>query len=73
LGGWRTAYLPSLLQVTAMIISDDSGFLGRDCMNIFHSEFNLKLNSYVGRTSEFVLKRPERGQGLFYCVLLTST
>jgi ATPase subunit of ABC transporter with duplicated ATPase domains len=60
LGAWRTAYLPSLLQVTAMVISDDSGFLDRDCMNIFHCEFYLKLNSYVSRTSEFVLKREAR-------------
>jgi hypothetical protein len=64
LPGCRTTYLPSLIQVTAMNISDDSGFLDCDCGDIFHCEFNLKLNSYLGRTSEFVLKRPERGQGL---------
>merc|ERR1711966_241478 len=55
---WVKKYLNSLTNVTAIIVSHDSGLLNDCCTNILQIE-NLKLNSYKGNLDEFVKSHPE--------------
>jgi len=54
---WVKKYLNSLTDVTAIIVSHDSGLLNDCCTNILQIE-NLKLNSYKGNLDEFVKVKP---------------
>jgi len=54
---WVKKYLNSLTDVTAIIVSHDSGLLNDCCTNILQIE-NLKLNLYKGNLDEFVKIKP---------------
>ncbi|KAJ8906757.1 hypothetical protein NDN08_003245 [Rhodosorus marinus] len=54
---WVESYLMGLKNVTAIIVSHDSGLLERVCSNIIHIDA-LKLKQYKGNLSEFVKKVP---------------
>ena len=54
---WVKKYLNSLTNVTAIIVSHDSGLLNDCCTNILQIE-NLKLHSYKGNLDEFVKIKP---------------
>ncbi|KAJ3316439.1 hypothetical protein HDU76_001791 [Blyttiomyces sp. JEL0837] len=55
---WLVDYLISQTNVTAIIVSHDSGFLDNVCTHIIHYE-RKKLVYYKGNLSEFVKVRPE--------------
>uniref|UniRef100_A0A7S0B2M2 ABC transporter domain-containing protein n=1 Tax=Minutocellus polymorphus TaxID=265543 RepID=A0A7S0B2M2_9STRA len=55
---WVKNYLNSLKDVTAIIVSHDSGLLNDCCTNILQIE-NLKLHSFKGNLDEFVKLKPE--------------
>lgn len=54
---WVKKYLNSLTNVTAIIVSHDSGLLNDCCTNILQIE-NLKLHQYKGNLDEFVKIKP---------------
>ena len=54
---WVKKYLNSLTNVTAIIVSHDSGLLNDCCTNILQIE-NLKLHMYKGNLDEFVKIKP---------------
>mmetsp|Transcript_35089 Transcript_35089/g.74025 ORF Transcript_35089/g.74025 Transcript_35089/m.74025 type:complete len:1040 (-) Transcript_35089:151-3270(-) len=54
---WVKKYLNSLTDVTAIIVSHDSGLLNDCCTNILQIE-NLKLHQYKGNLDEFVKIKP---------------
>ncbi|EED92744.1 ABC cassette-containing protein, partial [Thalassiosira pseudonana CCMP1335] len=54
---WVKKYLQSLDNVTAIIVSHDSGLLNDCCTNILQIE-NLKLHQYKGNLDEFVKIKP---------------
>jgi len=54
---WVKKYLNSLTDVTAIIVSHDSGLLNDCCTNILQIE-NLKLHTYKGNLDEFVKIKP---------------
>lgn len=54
---WVKSYLNSLTDVTAIIVSHDSGLLNDCCTNILQIE-NLKLNTFKGNLDEFVKIKP---------------
>jgi len=54
---WVKNYLNSLDQVTAIIVSHDSGLLNDCCTNMLQIE-NLKLHSFKGNLDEFVKLKP---------------
>merc|ERR1719282_1366427 len=54
---WVKKYLNSLADVTAIIVSHDSGLLNDCCTNILQIE-NLKLHQYRGNLDEFVKIKP---------------
>jgi len=54
---WVKKYLNSLTNVTAIIVSHDSGLLNDCCTNILQID-NLKLHSYKGNLDEFVKIKP---------------
>jgi len=54
---WVKNYINSLTDVTAMIVSHDSGLLNDCCTNILQIE-NLKLNPFKGNLDEFVKLHP---------------
>jgi len=54
---WVKNYINSLTEVTAMIVSHDSGLLNDCCTNMLQIE-NLKLNSFKGNLDEFVKLHP---------------
>jgi len=54
---WVKSYLNSLTDVTAIIVSHDSGLLNDCCTNILQIE-NLKLNNFKGNLDEFVKIKP---------------
>merc|ERR1740139_1214941 len=54
---WVKNYINSLVGVTSMIVSHDSGLLNDCCTNMLQIE-NLKLNSFKGNLDEFVKIRP---------------
>lgn len=55
---WLVNHLTSLKDVSAMIVSHDSGFLDNVCTDIIHYE-NRKLKQYKGNLSKFVEQKPE--------------
>jgi elongation factor 3 len=54
---WVKKYLNSLTNVTAIMVSHDSGLLNDCCTNILQIE-NLKLHPYKGNLDEFVKIKP---------------
>ena len=54
---WVKSYLNSLTEVTAIIVSHESGFLNDYCTHILQIE-NLKLHTFKGRLGEFVKIKP---------------
>jgi len=54
---WVKKYLNSLTDVTAILVSHDSGLLNDCCTHILQIE-NLKLHSYKGNLDEFVKIKP---------------
>jgi len=54
---WVKKYLNSLTEVTAIIVSHDSGLLNDCCTHILQIE-NLKLHIYKGNLDEFVKIKP---------------
>jgi len=54
---WVKNYLNSLIDVTSIIVSHDSGLLNDCCTNMLQIE-NLKLNSFKGNLDEFVKIKP---------------
>jgi elongation factor 3 len=54
---WVKKYLNSLTNVTAIIVSHDSGLLNDCCTNVLQIE-NLKLHNYKGNLDEFVKIKP---------------
>jgi len=54
---WVKNYINSLKDVTAMIVSHDSGLLNDCCTNILQIS-NLKLNAFKGNLDEFVKLHP---------------
>merc|ERR1712106_696251 len=54
---WVKSYLNSLTDVTAIIVSHDSGLLNDCCTNILQIE-NLKLHNFKGNLDEFVKIKP---------------
>jgi len=54
---WVKNYINSLVGVTSMIVSHDSGLLNDCCSHMIQIE-NLKLNSFKGNLDEFVKIRP---------------
>jgi len=55
---WVKNYLNSLTDVTAIIVSHDSGLLNDCCTNILQIE-NLKLHAFKGNLDEFVKTKPQ--------------
>jgi len=55
---WVEEYLKSLTDVTAVLVSHDSGFIDRVCNNIISIE-NLKLKQFSGNLTQFVEKNPK--------------
>jgi len=54
---WVKKYLNSLVNVTGIIVSHDSGLLNDCCTNILQID-NLKLHTYKGNLDEFVKIKP---------------
>ncbi|KAL7536765.1 hypothetical protein ACHAXR_007377 [Thalassiosira sp. AJA248-18] len=54
---WVKKYLNSLTNVTAIIVSHDSGLLNDCCTNMLQID-NLKLHNYKGNLDEFVKIKP---------------
>jgi len=54
---WVKKYLNSLTNVTAILVSHDSGLLNDCCTHILQIE-NLKLHTYKGNLDEFVKVKP---------------
>merc|ERR1711966_645922 len=54
---WVKKYINSLTNVTAIMVSHDSGLLNDCCTNILQIE-NLKLHPYKGNLDEFVKIKP---------------
>jgi elongation factor 3 len=54
---WVKTYLNSLTDVTAIIVSHDSGLLNDCCTNIMSFD-NLKLSTYKGNLDEYVKDHP---------------
>merc|ERR1712127_886796 len=54
---WVKSYLNSLTNVTAILVSHDSGLLNDCCTHILQIE-NLKLHNYKGNLDEFVKIKP---------------
>jgi len=54
---WVKKYLNSLTNVTAILVSHDSGLLNDCCTHILQIE-NLKLHTYKGNLDEFVKIKP---------------
>merc|ERR1712127_86710 len=54
---WVKKYLNSLTNVTAILVSHDSGLLNDCCTHILQIE-NLKLHNYKGNLDEFVKIKP---------------
>merc|ERR1712160_24247 len=54
---WVKNYINSLVGVTAMIVSHDSGLLNDCCTHMLQIE-NLKLHTFKGNLDEFVKIRP---------------
>merc|ERR1712127_994253 len=54
---WVKNYLNSLVDVTSIIVSHDSGLLNDCCTHVLQIE-NLKLHSYKGNLDEFVKIKP---------------
>merc|ERR1712127_739573 len=54
---WVKNYLNSLVDVTAILVSHDSGLLNDCCTHILQIE-NLKLHAYRGNLDEFVKIKP---------------
>merc|ERR1712238_618079 len=54
---WVKKYLNSLTNVTAILVSHDSGLLNDCCTNILQIE-NLRLHTYKGNLDEFVKIKP---------------
>jgi elongation factor 3 len=55
---WVKNYLNSLVNVTCIIVSHDSGLLNDCCTNILQIE-NLKLHAFKGNLDEFVKIKPQ--------------
>jgi len=55
---WVETYLLSLKDVTAIMVSHDSGLLTRVCTNIIEIT-NMKLKYFKGNLEEFVTARPD--------------
>jgi len=55
---WVEEYLKSLTDVTAVLVSHDTGFVDRVCNNIISIE-SLKLKQFRGNLTEFVEKNPK--------------
>jgi len=55
---WVEEYLKSLTDVTAVLVSHDTGFVDRVCNNIISIE-SLKLKQFRGTLTEFVEKNPK--------------
>jgi len=55
---WVKNYLNSLVSVTSIIVSHDSGLLNDCCTNMLQIE-NLKLNAFKGNLDEFVKLHPQ--------------
>jgi len=55
---WVKNYLNSLTDVTAIIVSHDSGLLNDCCTHILQIE-NLKLHTFKGNLDEFVKTKPQ--------------
>ncbi len=58
LNGWVKAYINSLKDVTAIMVSHNSGFLNDCCTDILQIE-RLKLKSYHGNLNKFLELNPE--------------
>ena len=54
---WVKSYLNSLTEVTAIIVSHDSGLLNDCCTHMLQME-NLMLHTFKGRFDEFVKIKP---------------
>lgn len=57
---WLINYLVTQPNITAMIVSHDSGFLDATVTDIYHYE-TRRLRRYKGNLSEFVKMKPEVG------------
>jgi len=55
---WVKNYLNSLVDVTSIIVSHDSGLLNDCCTHVLQIE-NLKLHTFKGNLDEFVKIKPE--------------
>lgn len=55
---WVKNYINSLKNVTAIMVSHDSGFLNDCCTDILHIN-SLKLHHYKGNLDAFIKKHPE--------------
>lgn len=55
---WVETYLNSLTNVTAIMVSHDSGLLTRVCNNIIEID-KMKLNYFRGNLNQFVAARPD--------------
>lgn len=55
---WVVDYINSLTNVTCLIVSHDSSFLNKTINHVIHFK-KLKLNTYRGNISDFVVKFPE--------------
>jgi len=55
---WVKNYINSLKQVTAIMVSHDSGFLNDCCTDILQID-RLKLKHYAGNLSKFIAAHPE--------------
>jgi len=55
---WVKNYINSLTNVTAIMVSHDSGFLNDCCTNILQID-RLKLHQYKGNLDSFIAKNPE--------------
>ena len=54
---WVKSYINSLTEVTAIIVSHDSGLLNDCCTHMLQID-NLKLHTFKGRLDEFVKIKP---------------
>lgn len=55
---WVKSYLNSLVNVTSIIVSHDSGLLNDCCTHVLQIE-NLKLHTFKGNLDEFVKIKPQ--------------
>lgn len=55
---WVKNYINSLTNVTAIMVSHDSGFLNDCCTNIMHID-RLKLHQFKGNLDHFIAEHPE--------------